>query len=168
MQKKEEEIQNDATGLYMDEQISLKRYDISIKLQRYSQLVKFFFFFMYNIFFFFFPLNSECRQPSKRIAVLRSTALLVVLTYLLIMACTQSLIGSKLTVRQAHPQSLRRQSHRPFTTVAGADRRRAACKAEGSSISQILSASAAAALLLVSLLSVKSLPKPMDGSTEHR
>ena len=75
------------------------------------------------------------------------------------MACTQSLTGSTLIVRQTQPQIARRRLQRPFTTVAGAERRQTACKAERNPFSQILSVSAAAALLLVSLPPVSCLSK---------
>lgn len=65
------------------------------------------------------------------------------------MACAQALTGNRLILRQtSQPQIARRQSHRPFTTVAGVQRRPTVCKSIANPLSQILSASAAAAMLL--------------------
>ncbi len=66
------------------------------------------------------------------------------------MACAQTLVGTSLTVRQT-PQSqiARRQSRRPFTTLATNERRQAAYKLNAGALSQVLTAGAAAAMLLV-------------------
>ena len=70
------------------------------------------------------------------------------------MACAQALASNRLALKQtSQPQIARRHSQRPFTTVAAGERRQTVCKANASPISQILTASAAAAMLLVSLLS---------------
>ncbi len=67
-----------------------------------------------------------------------------------IMACAQTLVGTSLTVRQT-PQSqiARRQSRRPFTTLATIERGHAAYKLNAGALSQVLTAGAAAAMLLV-------------------
>ncbi len=66
------------------------------------------------------------------------------------MACAQTLVGTSLTVRQT-PQSqiARRQTRRPFTTFATTERRQAAYKLNAGALSQVLTAGAAAAMLLV-------------------
>lgn len=70
------------------------------------------------------------------------------------MACAQALAGNRLALRQtSQPQIARRQSQRPFTTVAAGERRQTVCKSNASPFSQILTASAAAAMLLVSSMS---------------
>ncbi|DBB08706.1 hypothetical protein WJX82_005333 [Trebouxia sp. C0006] len=65
------------------------------------------------------------------------------------MACAQTLVGTSLTVRQT-PQSqiARRQYRRPFTTLATNERRQAAYKLNAGALSQVLTAGAAAAMLL--------------------
>ena len=66
------------------------------------------------------------------------------------MACVQGVISNSLIVRQAgQAQTARRQSRRPFTTLASIQHKQATTKLNAGALSQLFSAGAAAALLLV-------------------
>ena len=66
------------------------------------------------------------------------------------MACAQSLTGRSLIVRQSsQAQITRHQSRRPFTTLATSERKQSPFKLNAGAISQMLTAGAAAAMLLV-------------------
>ncbi len=66
------------------------------------------------------------------------------------MSCTQTLVGNNSIVRQGiQAQTARRQARRPFTILATSERKQAAGKLDAGAVGKLISAGAAAAMLLV-------------------